>query len=555
MITSLYIRNFTLIEELNIDFRPGFSVITGETGAGKSIILGALSLLLGNRADIRNIKAGREKCVVEGHFDISQYSLQEFFTQNDIDYESPHDCILRREISINGKSRAFVNDCPVALSTIRTLGERLIDIHSQHQNLLLGKEDFQLNVIDTLANDNQLLAQYQHSFSLFKAAEVRLDQLKEEFEHSKSNEDFLQFQFNELTEAALSDGEQAALEAESATLTHSEEIKSALYSADSLLNGDEYNVVRNLRTASSSLRSIEKVLPEISELADRLDSCQIELKDISADVCMKLDHVDFNPRRLEQINERLDLLYTLERKYRVNDEKGLIETFENIKNQLSAVANGDEQLAEQEALVGKLHQECLLLANRLTSIRTKTAEKVQQEMRSRLAPLGIPNVHFEVGIEQRELGYRGADKVTFLFSANNEMPLRHISDVASGGEIARVMLSIKAMISGVTMMPTIIFDEIDTGVSGRIAEKMAEIMQEMSRHGHQVVSITHQPQIAAIGTSHYKVSKEESNAGTNSSMKLLTHEERVQEIAQMLSGSDVTTAAVENAKSLLNRSK
>ena len=552
MLKQLYIKNFTLIDELNIRMYPGFSVITGETGAGKSIILGAIGLLLGNRADTKAIKAGRERCIIEAHFDLSRYDMEQFFTDNDID-EDMADTIIRRELTAAGKSRAFINDTPVSLTKMRELGEQLVDIHSQHQNLLLQKEDFQLNVVDIIAADNKQAKTYLAAYREYKKADEKLRALKEEIEKNRENEDFLRFQCKELEDAHLVGGEQEQLEQEYETLSHSEDIKTALFQADNNLSGDEGNVIEKLKEASELLDDIKDVYPEVEELAERIDSSYIELKDIAQEVNGLIDHVDFDPARLDEINTRLDTLNSLQQKFHVQSVEELIESRDKLKKQLSHIDNSDENVEELEKEVGKLLEKAKKLAGELTGIRLKAAKKVEEEMKKRLIPLGIPNVRFSISLTEKPLCPDGADKVNFLFSANKSTPLQPVTQVASGGEIARVMLSLKAMISGAVKLPTIIFDEIDTGVSGKIAEKMANIMEEMGNHERQVLSITHLPQIAAKGMHHYKVMKEETEEGTISHMKELTPEERVQEIAQMLSGSDISEAALANARELLKK--
>ena len=550
MLKHLYIKNFTLIDELDIELYQGFSVITGETGAGKSIILGALGLLLGQRADSKAIKQGAEKCVIEAHFDLSRYGMTDFFEENEIEYDAT-DCIVRRELTASGKSRAFINDTPVQLSLLKELGEQLVDIHSQHQNLLLNKQDFQLNVVDIIAGDEKELQLYQQAYTQYHSTEKELSALKESIEQNRQNADFLQFQFEELTQANLAGGEQEELEQKSETMSHSEEIKSALYEADNALSADQTGVVGSLRTALSAMRQIEKVLPDASELVERLDSSYIELKDIAQEISSQMEHVDFDPAELDAINNRLDKLYDLEKKYHVETVEELIAKRDELKIQLGRIENSDEALAElQQKLAAQLAQ-AQKAAEILTQMRTKAAKQIEKEMQGRLMPLGMPNVRFSIEMNQEPLNASGQDKVAFLFSANTSTPLQPISQVASGGEIARVMLSLKAMISGAVKLPTIIFDEIDTGVSGKTAEKMAEIMQEMGHHERQVISITHLPQIAALGSVHYKVEKEETAKGTISRMRKLSDDERVLEIAQMLSGSNVSEAAISNAKQLL----
>lgn len=550
MLKQLYIKNFTLIDELNIQMHPGFSVITGETGAGKSIILGAIGLLLGNRADSKSIKAGRDRCVIEAHFDLSKYNMQQFFTDNDID-EDLSDTIIRRELTAAGKSRAFINDTPVSLTKMRELGEQLVDIHSQHQNLLLQKEDFQLNVVDIIAQDEKQRKNYEAAYNQYKQANQKLNALKAEIEKNRENEDFLRFQFKELDEAQLQNGEQEELEQEYEMLSHSEDIKTALYQADNHLSGDDGNIIERLKQASEQLANIKDVYPEVTELLERIDSSYIELKDIAQEVNGLTDHVEFDPARLETINERLDKLNSLQQKFHVKDLGELIETYHQLKEQLSHIDHSDEDVEALEQEVTQLLEKAQKQAKELTAIRTKAAKKVEEEMKQRLIPLGIPNVRFSISLTEKPLSHDGGDKVSFLFSANKSTPLQPVTQVASGGEIARVMLSLKAMISGAVKLPTIIFDEIDTGVSGKIAEKMAQIMAEMGNHERQVLSITHLPQIAAMGSHHYKVSKEETDNGTISRMTELSQQERVQEIAQMLSGSDVSEAALANAKELL----
>ena len=550
MLKQLYIKNFTLIDELNIQMHPGFSVITGETGAGKSIILGAIGLLLGNRADSKSIKAGRDRCVIEAHFDLSKYDMQQFFTDNDID-EDLSDTIIRRELTAAGKSRAFINDTPVSLTKMRELGEQLVDIHSQHQNLLLQKEDFQLNVVDIIAQDEKQRKNYEAAYNQYKQANQKLNALKAEIEKNRENEDFLRFQFKELDEAQLQNGEQEELEQEYEMLSHSEDIKTALYQADNHLSGDDGNIIERLKQASEQLANIKDVYPEVTELLERIDSSYIELKDIAQEINGLTDHVEFDPARLETINERLDKLNSLQQKFHVKDLGELIETYHQLKEQLSHIDHSDEDVEALEQEVAQLLEKAQKQAKELTAIRTKAAKKVEEEMKQRLIPLGIPNVRFCISLTEKPLSHDGGDKVSFLFSANKSTPLQPVTQVASGGEIARVMLSLKAMISGAVKLPTIIFDEIDTGVSGKIAEKMAQIMVEMGNHERQVLSITHLPQIAAMGSHHYKVSKEETDEGTISRMTELSQQERIQEIAQMLSGSDVSEAALANAKELL----
>lgn len=551
MLKHLYIKDFTLIDELDIPFGSGFSVITGETGAGKSIILGALHLLLGQRADSRLIKVGCKKCVIEAHFDLSHYDMEEFFDRNEIDFE-PEDCIVRREVSSNGKSRAFINDTPVSLNQMRALGDQLIDIHSQHQNLLLQKEDFQLNVVDIIAGNSVLFEEYKGAYHAWIDRRNRFNDFQEECKRSKENEDFLRFQFTELDKAKIVAGEETELERQAQTLSHTEEIKSALYGASCDLSSEETGGVSQTKEASCKLLDIIDVYPDIREVAERLDSAYIELKDIAREIDNRMDNVDYDPQQLEAINARLDLLYSLEQKFHASTTAELVSEHDRIAAMLQNIDNSDERLQELCQEADEAYEHCRALAVRLSEVRKGAAKKVENEMKARLVPLGIPKVQFAIDFQECDCSISGIDKVQFLFSANSSTIMQPIAQVASGGEIARVMLSLKAMISGAVKLPTIIFDEIDTGVSGRVAEKMAHIMREMGDNHRQVISITHLPQIAAMGAAHYKVSKEETAQGTVSRMVLLSTEERVAEIAQMLSGSDVTDAAMANARALIN---
>ncbi len=552
MLRQLYIKNFTLIDELDIEFHPGFSVITGETGAGKSIILGAIGLLLGQRADSKSIKQGADKCIIEAHFDLSRYDLQPLFEENEIEYDAT-DTIIRRELTAAGKSRSFINDTPVSLSMLKELGERLMDVHSQHQNLLLNKQDFQLSVVDIIAKDAKALTDYQHHFNSYHQLRQQLQELQDNIERNRQNQDFLQFQYEELSAASLTEGEQEELEQQSETMSHAEDIKSALYEADLALYEDASGAVTQVNNAYHALSSISKVLPKADDLVERLNSCHIELKDIADEVSSLLENTDFDPAELERINDRLDRLYELEKKYHAETVEELIVQRDQLKEQLNHIENSDEELQELQQQLDRQATVCHQQADALTRLREKAAKEIERQLQQRLVPLGMPNVRFAVRIVQGDLGPQGQDQVSFLFSANTSTPLQPVSQVASGGEIARVMLSLKAMISGAVKLPTIVFDEIDTGVSGKIAEKMADMMQEMGCQDRQVISITHLPQIAAKGTHHYRVSKEETQLGTTSHMQLLSQDERIREIAQMLSGSDISEAAIQNAKELLKQ--
>ena len=552
MLRQLYIRNFTLIDELDITFKPGFSVITGETGAGKSIILGAIGQILGNRADARMVKAGCDKCVIEAHFDLSNYDMEGFFDDNDIDYE-PEDCIIRRELKANGKSRAFINDTPVALTTARELGQQLVDIHSQHQNLLLQKEDFQLNVVDIIAHNSQLLNDYRTLFDGYAKAKAALREKEEECEKDRANEDFLRFQADELVTAKLIDGEQEELEQELETLSHAEDIKGALFDADNLLSGDDRCITQSCKTMLSRLSDIGDVYPAIRQVTERIDSAYIELKDIARDISNLAESIDFDPARLTMANERLDTIYTLQKKQHVESVAELIAIRDSLTARLNDITNSEDMLEDMRRQVEDMHRKATEAAARLTESRQEAARHVTEQLLAQMTALGMPNARFEIKFETKELAVDGADRISYMFSANKNVPLEPIAQVASGGEVARVMLSLKAMISGAVKLPTIIFDEIDTGVSGRVAEMMAQIMRQMGRADRQVISITHLPQIAALGTTHYKVEKTDTDDTTISRMRMLGHDERITEIAQMLSGSNISDAAIENAKSLLEK--
>ena len=550
MLRSLYIQNYALIEKLDISFSSGFSVITGETGAGKSIILGAIGLLLGQRADVKAIRVGASKCIIEARFDISAYSMQLFFEENELEYEE--ECILRREVSASGKSRAFINDTPASLAQMKELGELLIDVHSQHQNLLLNKEGFQLNVLDILSHNEEALSAYQNIFGEWKEAQQDLEALVARANQDKSDEDYIRFQLEQLEEAHLSVGEQEELEQEADTLSHAEEIKAGLYRVGQTLYSDEGGLLSGLKECLNTMLGLQRVYPVAGELAERMESTYIELKDISQEVSGKEDEIEFNPERLEEVNERLNLIYTLQQKHRVATVGELLTLTDEYTAKLSAITSSDERIEELKARCDALYNKVKKQAVVLTKARIAAACEVEKQMAARLIPLGMPNVRFQVerGV-RKEPGIHGADTVNFLFSANKNGALQSISSVASGGEIARVMLSIKAMIAGAVKLPTIVFDEIDTGVSGEIADRMADIMQEMGEQDRQVISITHLPQIAARGRAHYKVYKQDNETETNSHIRRLTDDERVEEIAHMLSGAKLTEAALNNARALM----
>ena len=550
MLRSLYIQNYALIEKLDISFGAGFSVITGETGAGKSIILGAIGLLLGQRAEVKAIRQGASKCVIEARFDISAYGMEPFFEDNELEYEE--ECILRREVYASGKSRAFINDTPASLVQMKELGEQLIDVHSQHQNLLLNKEGFQLNVLDILSHNDEQLSAYQSLYREWKRAQQELADLIARAEQNKADEDYIRFQLEQLEEANLSAGEQEELEQETDMLSHAEEIKAGLFRVGQLLTSDEGGLLAGLKESLNTMLGLQKVYSPATELAERLESTYIELKDVSQEVSSQEEDVEFNPDRLEEVNDRLNLIYTLQQKHRATTVEELLTLAEEYAAKLAAITSYDERIGELTTLCDTLYNKVRKQAAVLTKARTSAAREVEKQMASRLVPLGMPNVRFQVemGI-RKEPGVYGEDTVNFLFSANKNGSLQNISSVASGGEIARVMLSIKAMIAGAVKLPTIVFDEIDTGVSGEIADRMADIMQEMGEQDRQVISITHLPQIAARGCAHYKVYKQDNETETNSHIRRLADEERVEEIAHMLSGATLTEAALNNAKALL----
>ena len=551
MLRSLFIQNYALIDKLDIDFENGFSVITGETGAGKSIILGAIGLLLGQRADVKAIRNGATKCVIEAHFDIASYQLQTLFDENEWEYED--ECIIRRELSSTGKSRAFVNDSPASLAQIKELGELLVDVHSQHQNLLLSNEGFQIKALDVIVHNEQLLTEYRSLYNDWKKAKQQLALLVEEADKNRADEDYYRYQVEQLENAHLVDGEQEELEEESDILNHAEEIKAQLYKVEQIAMSDDMCLLQGLKECVNAMQALNNVYPDSSELSDRLESCYIELKDIAEEVASKNERIEFNPSRLEEVTDRLNLIYSLQQKYHANSISELLSLQEEFATKLSAISSSDETIQQLQKQVDKLFAEVIAKADCLSKQRKNASEVIEKQMCEQLALLGMPNVQFRVDFAKRkEPNLLGMDSVNFLFSANKNATLQNISSVASGGEIARVMLTIKALIAKEVKLPTIIFDEIDTGVSGEIADRMATIMLEMGEVNRQVISITHLPQIASKGKVHYKVFKQDSETETNSNIRRLTDEERINEVAQMLSGATLTEAALHNAKALLN---
>lgn len=552
MLRSLYIKNYALIDSLEIDFEPGFSVITGETGAGKSIILGALSLILGQRADMKAIKQGESKCVIEGSFDVSAYDLRAFCEEKGIDYD-PDSYILRREILSTGKSRAFINDSPVSLTDLKELGSQLIDIHSQHQNLLLSDTRFQMQVVDALAGNKDLLSKYQQAFHQYKQSEKALAELREAVRKNKEEEDYLRFQIESLTEAALQEGEQEELENELETLTHAEDIKSALFKIHSLLSDDDKGIVLELKEGLNTSQQLAKVYARSEEISERLQTAYIDLKDLASEMDKLANDVEFNPERLAFIESRLDLIYTLQKKYHVNTVPELLALYEEFKQKIENIESSDQQVEALEKEVHEKSEKVFALAKQLTDSRTSITDSFEKDLTDRVAYLGMPNIRFRSEIiAEKHPNIYGLDSVLFQFSANKNVPLQPVAEIASGGEISRLMLCLKSMIAGATALPTIIFDEVDTGVSGEIADKMGEVMREFGKN-MQVLAITHLPQIAAKGKAHYKVYKSDDEHTTTTNLVRLSDEERLTEIARMLSGSTVTEAAIQNAKVMLGK--
>lgn len=551
MLKHLHIENYALIESLDIDLNDGFSVITGETGAGKSILLGAIGLLTGERADLSAIQTGKQRCILEATFNPEGYDLESFFQDEDLDFD-PSECIIRRELTANGKSRAFINDTPTTISALKKLGNRLIDIHSQHQNLLLGQENFQLSVLDTVASIPELILSYSNAFHKWNLAVKALDKAQNNLDESKKDEDYLRFLVTELVNFNPQPGEDETLQQQCDMLEHAQDIKSALMQGYCQLSEGDSPVTDTLRQVRNLIAAIQSYFQEAEELTERLESCRIELQDIADTLESEGESIDYDPMRLEELQNRLNTLYSLEQKHHVGSSEELIDIMKQMKERLEMMDNSDEyikqlQREEQEART-------LLdgLSGKLTEKRTIAAKKVEKDVISCLKTLGMPNVRFQVSISPTESPTpKGMDKVSFLFSANLGSDMQNISQVASGGETARVMLSLKSILSGVMSLPTIIFDEIDTGVSGHIAESMAKIMHKMGQQGRQVISITHLPQIAALGQHHYKVWKEDTDKVTRSHITYLEQEERITELANMLSGSNVSPEAINNARALL----
>ena len=553
MIQRLFIRNYALIDSLEIDFRPGFTVLTGETGAGKSIILGALSLILGQRADSKAIKDAAQKTVIEGTFDVSAYEMRSFFEENDLDYEPSGICILRRELSPAGKSRAFVNDTPVSLTVLKELGEQLIDIHSQHQNLLLGDNRFQLRMIDIWAGDESLLSQYRTEYKRYCDLRDSLDRLRRASEENRKEEDYLRFQYDQLCEARLQPGEQSLLEDEQEMLTHAGEIKNALYSVAQYLGGDEGGALLQMKECQSVLRSLLRIYSAVEPLSERIESAYIEMKDILGEIEDRQETVSVDPIRLQEVESRLDLIYGLQQKHHVSTIDELLSLQADLQQRLEAIDHSDEQITELQRKLSEQEKSLHTLAERLSAARHEASVGFTEKLIERARPLGMPHLRFEGEWKSKEgFDADGTESVRYLFSANKNRPMESVADIASGGEISRLMLTIKSLAADAAALPTIIFDEIDTGVSGEIADKMGEIMAGMA-HYMQVVAITHLPQVASRGEYHYRIYKNDEGETTQTCIEPLNDTRRAEEIARMLSGTQLTEAALKNARELLNR--
>ena len=551
MLKHLHIENYALIESLDIDLNDGFSVITGETGAGKSILLGAIGLLTGERADLSAIQTGKQRCILEATFNPEGYDLESFFQDEDLDFD-PSECIIRRELTANGKSRAFINDTPTTISALKKLGNRLIDIHSQHQNLLLGQENFQLSVLDTVASIPELILSYSNAFHKWNLAVKTLDKAQNNLDESKKDEDYLRFLVTELVNFNPQPGEDETLQQQCDMLEHAQDIKSALMQGYCQLSEGDSPVTDTLRQVRNLIAAIQSYFHQAEELTERLESCRIELQDIADTLESEGESIDYDPMRLEELQNRLNTLYSLEQKHHVGSSEELIDIMKQMKERLEMMDNSDEYIKQLQREEQEARTLLDSLSGKLTEKRTIAAKKVEKDVISCLKTLGMPNVRFQVSISPTESPTpKGMDKVSFLFSANLGSDMQNISQVASGGETARVMLSLKSILSGVMSLPTIIFDEIDTGVSGHIAESMAKIMHKMGQQGRQVISITHLPQIAALGQHHYKVWKEDTDKVTRSHITYLEQEERITELANMLSGSNVSPEAINNARALL----
>lgn len=550
MLKSLFIRNYVLIDKLDIRFGKGLSVITGETGAGKSVILGALSLVLGGRADGHSIRTAADKCLIEAVFDIAAYGLSPFFEANELEYDA-ESCILRRELFASGKSRAFVNDSPVALSVLKELGSRLIDIHSQHQNLLLGDNSFQLKAVDLMAKNASLLHTYHVEYARFQSLQKELKALTGKARQSKQDENYIRFQFEQLLAARLLPEEQESLEQEQELLVHAEEIKTSLYKITALLQGDGQSSLCQLKEALTASEALQAYYPKAKDLAARLRTAYIDLTDLAAETAPLAEDSDFNPDRLAWVNDRLNTLYDLQQKHRASTVAELISLRDKYAAELDETASFDNQIEALRTQADASRSELFHLAALLHKQRQSAAKTAAAKIAATVAPLGMPNARFAIAvISKEEPAADGIDEVCFLFSAHKSGDLQPVSQIASGGEISRLMLCVKAMIAGSAALPAIIFDEVDTGVSGDIADKMGEIMQTLGR-SMQVITITHLPQIASKGQAHYLVYKEDTAEATVTGIRQLNEEERVREVARMLSGATLTEASLANARELL----
>lgn len=549
MLTSLTIHNYALIQELNIELPDGLSIITGETGAGKSILLGALSLLVGQRADLSVLLDKSKKCIVEGAFKIKNYGLEDLFTRHDLDFEDVS--VIRREISPDGKSRAFVNDTPVNISVLKDLGEHLIDIHSQHQTLYLENPTFQLRILDTFAKQSDFLIQYQKSYQAFRNLQALYQQIFESVEKNKADLEYFQFQYNQLLQAKLVIDEQESLEQEIKALTHSEEIKTSLATVSGLLSGETASILVWLKDAHYHIGKIKAFHQPSEDLYRRLDSILIETRDLAHETDRLCEHIDHDPERIETLKQRLDLLYSLQQKHRVKTVNELIMIRDDLREKIETVSNADSKLEELQVELDKSRSNLDNIAETISNNRKKIVPHIENKVEDMLKQLGIPNGVFKAEITGiSDFTLTGKDKVRFLFSANKQTQLQELAKVASGGEMSRLMLSLKAAISEAIILPTIIFDEIDMGVSGDIADKMGNVINRMATNA-QIINITHLPQIASKGVNHYLVYKHDLADKTQTSIKLLKSEERVIEIARMLSGEKLSEAAINNAKSLL----
>lgn len=548
MLQSLSVENYALIDKLDIEFKQGLNIITGETGAGKSILLGALGLILGQRADTSTLKNPEKNCIIEGVFNIEKMNLSQFFEDNDIEYDKQ--AVVRRLITPSGKSRAYINDTPVNLNALKDLGVSIIDIHSQHETLLLSNHQFHLNVLDVVAGNNTILLDYQQTFNSYKKEEQKLLDLIDNQKKSSTDFDYFTFQLQQLVDAKLQDGEQEMLEEEEKELSNAESIKTELQYCCNAISESDIAVLHTLKNCQLSLKRIKDVFQKSESILERFDSITIEIKDIGNEIESLNEKVEVNPARLQLVKERLDSFYTLQQKHRVSSVAELITLRDELETKMLQIANFDDQIEKQRAQTNKLHSKANSLATKLSDNRKKVTEQIQAYIEEQLGDLGMPHAKIRIDINETELSNTGYDKIEFLFSANKQLSLQNVTKVASGGEMSRLMLSIKTLLAKNGNLPTIIFDEIDSGVSGEVADKMGSIIKDVSQN-IQVINITHLPQIASKGDYHFFVYKESDDVATTTQIKLLTQQERITEIAKMLSGKDITEAAIKNAKALL----